>query len=78
MSVEIERDLPVRARDGTILRVDVYRPDNSGACPALLLTTRISFRDRLALLFGLGNRYDLFGSEQEGRVKRTLIGHPGS
>ncbi|MBN4084013.1 CocE/NonD family hydrolase [bacterium AH-315-A03] len=42
MSVEIERDLPVRARDGTILRVDVYRPDNSGACPALLLRTPYS------------------------------------
>ncbi len=42
MSVEIERDLSVRARDGTILKVDVYRPANSGAHPGLLLRTPYS------------------------------------
>ena len=42
MSVEIEHDLPVQVRDGTILKVDVYRPAKSGSYPGLLLRTPYS------------------------------------
>ena len=42
MSVEVERDLPIRTSDGTLLRVDVYRPENTGPSPALLLRTPYS------------------------------------
>ncbi|SVE04353.1 uncharacterized protein METZ01_LOCUS457207, partial [marine metagenome] len=42
MSVEVERDLPIRASDGTLLKVDVYRPENTGPSPALLLRTPYS------------------------------------
>ncbi|MBV9544417.1 MAG: CocE/NonD family hydrolase [Chloroflexi bacterium] len=34
--VEIERDVPVPMRDGTILRADVYRPQASGRFPVIL------------------------------------------
>jgi uncharacterized protein len=35
--VTVERDLACRAPDGTALRADVYRPDEAGPRPALLL-----------------------------------------
>jgi putative CocE/NonD family hydrolase len=37
--VHIERDLPVRMRDGVVLRADVYRPDDKGTYPVLLMRT---------------------------------------
>ena len=36
IKVVIERDVPVRMRDGTILRVDVHRPDRGGPYPVLV------------------------------------------
>ncbi|HET9659311.1 MAG TPA: CocE/NonD family hydrolase, partial [Thermomicrobiales bacterium] len=35
--VTVELDLPVPMRDGTILRADVYRPEEPGAYPVLLI-----------------------------------------
>lgn len=35
--VSVELDVPVSMRDGTILRVDVYRPDEAGVYPVLLI-----------------------------------------
>jgi putative CocE/NonD family hydrolase len=37
--VIVERGLAVPMRDGVVLRADVYRPDTTGASPALLLRT---------------------------------------
>ncbi|HJP36028.1 MAG TPA: CocE/NonD family hydrolase, partial [Gammaproteobacteria bacterium] len=31
-----ERDVPIRTRDGTVLRADVYRPDADGSFPVLM------------------------------------------
>lgn len=36
MTIVIERDVPARMRDGTILRADVYRPAEGGPWPVLL------------------------------------------
>jgi putative CocE/NonD family hydrolase len=36
-NIRIERNLPVRMRDGTILRADVYRPDSDGRWPVILM-----------------------------------------
>src|SRR5581483_12305355 len=35
----IERDVPCRLRDGTVLRSDVFRPEGAGRCPVVLLRT---------------------------------------
>ena len=35
--VEIERDVPSRMRDGTLLYADIYRPQGEGPWPVLLL-----------------------------------------
>lgn len=37
--VEIERDVEMAARDGTILRADIYRPQTGGDVPAILVRT---------------------------------------
>ena len=37
--VVIERNVPATMRDGTILRVDIYRPDDGGRHPTLLSRT---------------------------------------
>ncbi|GFK95626.1 Cocaine esterase [Fundidesulfovibrio magnetotacticus] len=34
--VRFERDVPVAMRDGTILRVNVFRPESDGPCPVIL------------------------------------------
>jgi putative CocE/NonD family hydrolase len=39
LKVKIERDVPVRMRDGTILRADVHRPDRGGPYPVLVRRT---------------------------------------
>jgi putative CocE/NonD family hydrolase len=39
LGVKIERDVPVKMRDGVILRADVYRPDRGGAYPVLVHRT---------------------------------------
>ena len=36
LGVTIERDVPVKMRDGVILRVDVHRPDRGGPYPVLV------------------------------------------
>lgn len=38
-SIKVELDVPVRMRDGTVLRADVYRPDAGGKFPILLKRT---------------------------------------
>jgi len=37
--IVVERDLPVRMRDGVVLYADVYRPAETGRFPALLMRT---------------------------------------
>jgi putative CocE/NonD family hydrolase len=37
--VDVSRDVPVRMRDGVVLRADVYRPRVAGALPALVQRT---------------------------------------
>ncbi len=37
--VRIEREVPVRMRDGTVLKADVHRPDDDGTYPVLLVRT---------------------------------------
>lgn len=39
LGVKIERNVPVKMRDGTILRADVYRPDRGGPYPVLVQRT---------------------------------------
>jgi predicted acyl esterase len=38
-SVTIDYDVPVRMRDGVILRADVYRPDARGPRPVIVART---------------------------------------
>ena len=38
-SITVDRDLEMRARDGVILRSDVYRPADDGRYPAILIRT---------------------------------------
>lgn len=33
----IERDVPITADDGNVLRADVFRPQGSGPCPAIMV-----------------------------------------
>jgi uncharacterized protein len=37
--VVVERDVPMRARDGVVLRSDIYRPDAEGTFPVLVVRT---------------------------------------
>ena len=39
LGVKIERNVPVKMRDGTILRADVHRPDRGGPYPVLVQRT---------------------------------------
>src|SRR5262245_58567479 len=39
MKVRVERGVPMRTRDGTILYSDIYRPDADGRFPVLVLRT---------------------------------------
>jgi len=39
LEVVIERNVPVRMRDGTILRADIHRPDRGGPYPVLVMRT---------------------------------------
>jgi len=41
-SIRIDRDIPMTMRDGVVLRADVYRPDNSGKHPAIVVRTPYS------------------------------------
>ena len=38
-AIEVERDVPVRVRDGVELSADIYRPTNGGPYPTLILRT---------------------------------------
>jgi uncharacterized protein len=38
-SIHIEHNVPMETRDGTVLRADVYRPDDNGKHPAILTRT---------------------------------------
>ena len=40
LGLKIERNVPVRMRDGTILRADVHRPDRGGPYPVLVQRTK--------------------------------------
>ena len=35
-SIRIDRDVPMKTRDGVTLRADVYRPDDGRKYPAIL------------------------------------------
>ncbi|HKV55574.1 MAG TPA: CocE/NonD family hydrolase [Candidatus Binataceae bacterium] len=37
--VTVERNVPMRTRDGIVLKSDVYRPDASGKFPVLVVRT---------------------------------------
>ena len=39
LAVNVERNVPVEMRDGTILRADVHRPDSGGPYPVLVMRT---------------------------------------
>jgi putative CocE/NonD family hydrolase len=54
--IVVERNLPVRMRDGVTLYADVYRPKEPGSFPALLLRTP----------------YDKEGPTQSGRLALTI------
>ncbi len=51
-TVELEENVPVPMRDGTILRADVYRPEAPGAYPVLLCRTPY---DKSEQSFGAGH-----------------------
>ena len=51
----VERDLPLKLRDGVTLYADVYRPDATGRFPALLMRTP----------------YDKEGAQQSARLAMT-------
>lgn len=38
-SLRVDRDVPMQVRDGTILRADIYRPDDNARHPAILFRT---------------------------------------
>jgi len=42
MKVTVERNVPVKMRDGVVLRADVYRPDRGGPYPVLVMRTPYS------------------------------------
>lgn len=54
--IVVERDLPLKLKDGTTLYADVYRPDASGRFPALLMRTP----------------YDKEGAQQSARLAMTV------
>lgn len=35
-SIRVDRNVPMEMRDGTVLRADVYRPDDNQKHPAIL------------------------------------------
>ena len=39
VGMQIERDVMIPMRDGSLMATDVYRPDNAGAAPLLLERT---------------------------------------
>ena len=41
-SIRVDRDIPMTMRDGVVLRADIYRPDNSGKHPAIVVRTPYS------------------------------------
>ncbi len=41
-SIRVDTDIPLQMRDGTILRADVYRPDDSARHPAIVVRTPYS------------------------------------
>lgn len=56
-SVKIERDVPVKMRDGTVLVADVHRPDNSGEFPVLIERTPYNKASSSETNFGAGEFY---------------------
>ena len=50
LEVRTERNVPVKMRDGTILRADVHRPDRGGPYPVLVMRTP----------YGKGRKFDRF------------------
>jgi prophage maintenance system killer protein len=38
-AIQVERNVPARMRDGTVLRADLYRPRGTGPFPILLMRT---------------------------------------
>jgi putative CocE/NonD family hydrolase len=38
-AIRIDRDVPMKTRDGTVLRADIYRPDDKNKHPAILTRT---------------------------------------
>jgi len=38
-SIRVDRDVPMKMRDGVVLRADIYRPDDSGKHPAIVVRT---------------------------------------
>lgn len=62
MEMLIEKDIPVRARDGVPLATDVYRPASGGPVPALVARTPYN-KDAL---IGVLNSLDLFRAVRAG------------
>src|SRR2546426_12605674 len=47
--VVVEKDLPMRTRDGVTLYADVYRPDTAGRVPVLVVRTPYDKSQEMAL-----------------------------
>ncbi len=57
----VERDVPVKMRDGTVLAADVYRPDSAGEFPVLIERTPYSKAESSETKFGAGEYYSSRG-----------------
>src|SRR6516164_8718943 len=67
-SVVIEHDVPVKMRDGTILRADIFRPTAPGKFPILLTRTPYDKRHDLDFsLKGVARGYVVINQDVRGR-----------
>ena len=67
-SVIIEHDVPVKMRDGTILRADIFRPSSAGRFPILLTRTPYDKRHDLDFsLKGVARGYVVINQDVRGR-----------
>jgi putative CocE/NonD family hydrolase len=64
----LERDVPVKMRDGTLLFADIYRPENTGTFPVLLERTPYDKRDGVHFgLKGVARGYVVIIQDVRGR-----------
>ncbi len=61
--IRVDRDVPIALRDGTVVRVDIYRPVEGKDCPIVMWWAPYGKR-------GAGFNFDSFGHEQRMDVPR--------